>query len=339
MTPPSIFTKNNTLSWSSSQSPRSRGDYLESSDNVSSWLGVTCDKPGQGWYIQGEDSNGHRFKKDLVCGKEWCAVCGADGSTAHSRRWLRWVYKVMQFTTMGYFVFTIPEGIRDRYRTKKSLTRLGKQVQELLKSYGYFRGLRRWHWFGDKSIKWHPHLNVLVDGAYIPPDKLDKIKAAYAAILGVDIADVNYRYRKTPGRIIHTLKYVTRATFHDWGWDVVMATELHGIRNMVVWGRGYWKDWLDSDGVRHLDKEDKEWSLDDLEQTERGEDMEDLQAIEKLSKGVCPICGEPIKWGKAISKSRDKEVPLKDYGAGYYRLPDIVPRKEWLKRKGSCRVD
>lgn len=335
MSYPSTFTNNHTLAPSVSQSSTHGGDYLEQSDNVSSWLGVTCDKPGKGWFIQGEDVNGHRFKKDLVCGKEWCDVCGEDGSIAHSRRWTRWLYKVLQFTTMGYFVFTIPEDIRDRYRTKKSLNWLGKQIQELLKSYGYRRGLRRWHWFGDKSSKWHPHLNVLVDGAYISHDKLDRIKRDYAAILGVDIADVNYHYRKTPGRIIHTLKYVTRATFHDWGWDVVMATELHGIRNMVVWGRGEWKDWLDADGVRHLNKEDMAWSLDDLECTEGGEDMDDLKAIEKLSKSVCPICGEPIKWGKAISKSHDTETSIQDYGAGYYRLPDAVPREEWLQ----CNVD
>ena len=100
----------------------------------------------------------------------------------------------------------------------------------------------------------------------------------------------------------------------------------------------------------HLETKQKteEIVLDDLEHTERGESMEDLQAIEKLSKSVCPICGEPIKWGRAVNKSHDTEQPIQDYGAGYYRLPDIVPREEWLKRKvgyekpatcsGSCEI-
>ncbi len=30
----------------------------------------------------------------------------------------------------------------------------------------FHRGLRRWHWFGDKDQDDHPHLNYLVEGVY-----------------------------------------------------------------------------------------------------------------------------------------------------------------------------
>ncbi|GAI45337.1 unnamed protein product, partial [marine sediment metagenome] len=91
-------------------------DYLESYDNVSSWLALTCDKSGVGWFIAGECQNGHRFAKELVCGKEWCEVCGEDGSVAHLRRFARWLPKVQQLGVMGYFVFTIPQELRSKYR-------------------------------------------------------------------------------------------------------------------------------------------------------------------------------------------------------------------------------
>ncbi|MBA7678632.1 hypothetical protein ES703_86910 [subsurface metagenome] len=286
--------------------------YLEKVDNVSSWLENTCDK-GKGYFIVAECENGHRFAKELVCNKEWCGVCGQDDSFAHNRRFARWLPKVMQFEVMGYLVFTIPQELRAKYRTKKALANLGHQVQELLKGFGYSRGLRRWHFFGDKSTKYHPHLNCLVDGGYCPPALLDKIKAAYASLLAVDLADVNYRYRLSPGKMVHSLKYVTRATFRDYELDLEMAMELRGFRNMVVWGRGQW------DG-------EAAWSLADLGGKARAEvEGLDIEAIESLAAGVCPVCGKELTWGEALPIGLLAMVDKKPLGAGYWRLADIRP--------------
>jgi rRNA maturation protein Nop10 len=286
------------------------GDYLESYDNVSSWLALTCDKKGVGWFIAGECQNGHRFAKELVCGKEWCGVCGEDGSVAHLRRFARWLPKVQQLGVMGYFVFTIPQELRSKYRAKKALSKLGHQVQELLKAFGYSRGLRRWHWFGDKSTKWHPHLNCLVDGGFVSPAKLDAIKRGYASLLGADVVDVNYRYRLSPGKMVHSLKYVTRSTFRDYAWDLEMALELRGFRNMVVWGRGQW------DG-------EAAWSLADLGGEARAEVEDlDIEAIEALAEKRCPVCGERIEWEEALPIGLLDMVDKRSLGAGYWRLAD-----------------
>ncbi|GAI57357.1 unnamed protein product, partial [marine sediment metagenome] len=51
--------------------------------------------------------------------------------------------------------------------------------------------------------------------------------------------------------MVHTLKYVARATFRDYEWDIDMALELRGFRNMVVWGCGLWNG-------------EAAWSLSDL---------------------------------------------------------------------------
>jgi len=288
--------------------------YLELYDNVSSWLGTTCDKEGRGWFIAGECENGHRFAKELVCGKEFCSVCGEDGSIAHMRRFARWLPKIVQVDSMGYFVFTLPEGVRSEYRTKKSLAKLGHDVQGLLKAFGYSRGLRRWHWFGDKSTKYHPHLNCLVDGGFVSSDRLDAIKRGYASILGVDLADVNYRYRRSPGKMVHTLKYITRATFRDYDWDIDMAMELRGFRNMVVWGRGLWAG-------------QAAWSLADLKGKAKAEvEGLDIEAIDALVNKVCPVCGKPLVWGEALPIGLLNMVEKEDLGAGYWRvLPDVPP--------------
>jgi hypothetical protein len=300
--------------------------YLESYANVSSWLGTTCDKKGAGWFIPGQCQNGHRFAKEVVCGKEWCSVCGEDDSVAHNRRFLRWLPKIQQFKGMGYFVFTLPEDIRGRYRTKKALAELGHVVQELLKCAGYSRGLRRWHWFGEKSNKWHPHLNVLVDGGFISLEKLEYIKAAYARVLGVDLADVNYHYRRSAGQMVHTLKYVTRATFRDYTWDIDMALELRDFRNMVVWGRGKWDD-------------EAAWSVADLQGKARA-DIEglDIESITKLVAHECPLCGERVKWGKALPIGLLNMVRKFPLGAGYYVLDAWHPPCSSLTRGDKTRL-
>ncbi len=280
-------------------------------DDLNSALLPTCQD--RAWFVTGECANGHRFAKELVCGKEFCSVCGEDGSTAHNRRFARWLPKIQHFESLGYFVFTIPEALRTKYKTKKALADLGHQVQELLKSWGYLRGLRRWHWFGDKSTKWHPHLNVIVGGHYISESKLNIIKAAYASLLGADLADVNYHYRQSPGKMVHALKYVTRATFRDYTWDLDMAMELRGFRNMVVWGRGEWGD-------------EPAWSLGDLGGKARAavEDL-DIQAIESIVAGVCPVCGEALTWGEALPIGLLDMVDKQSLGAGYYSLGDLPP--------------
>jgi hypothetical protein len=251
---------------------------------------------------------------ELFCGREWCPFCGQEWSPAHQRRFSRWLQKGFQMTSMGYFVFTLPVEQRGKYRTKKALSQLGHDIQELLKRYGYKRGLRRWHYFGDKSPEYHPHLNVIVDGGWLAPDSVKEIRREYAVLLGVNIVDVFYRYRKTAVAKTHCLKYVTRATFKDCEWDYELATNLRGFVNMVSWGRGKWNM-------------PAAWSLDDLKGEARKEiEGVDIKAVNSLESGECPKCHSPIAWSKvlplAVLAAEDDKRSL---GAGYWELPEVKP--------------
>jgi len=321
--------------------------YLDTVDNVSPWLKNTC-ADGKGYFVRAQCPDGHSFAMELVCAKEWCSVCGEDRSHAHNRRFVRWYPKIQQFESMGYWVFTLPLDIREQYRGKvfkgykdKAITedgivkvvkvpvyelklvKLGHQVQEILKYYGFERGLRRWHWFGSKSNKWNPHLNVIVDGKYLSPVKIEAIKQAYRQLLGVETINAKYKYRSTPGEMVHTLRYVTRATFKDYAWDETMAMRIRGFRNMVVWGRNKWDNapvWTDQD----IDSANKV-ELEDL----------DIEAITKLAEGNCPVCGkhlavdhynnkgDPVYWSEALPIALLKMVDNVSLGAGFYRLSDV----------------
>jgi len=262
------------------------------------------------FYVTAECVNGHRFAKKLVCGREYCPTCGADWSDSHQRRFARWLLKLQQLRTVGYFVFTMPEGIRDQYRTKAALNELTKRITcgdkskrmpGLLKDMGFSRGLCRWHWFGDGGPGYHPHLNVLVEAGYLGPELIDRIKSQYAEILGVPMAVVNYSYAVDQGKMVHILKYVTRATFRQYEWDDQLAEELYRFRSQRCWG---------------------EWTGEPVWQLE-GEPK--FAHIEELEKGICPECGKALRWGRPLPICL---LPLEgpvDIGAGYYRLHDARP--------------
>ena len=282
--------------------------YLDYIANVVQSNGIASKCPG--WVTIGECTNGHQFVKEIYCGREWCPVCGADESPAHLRRFSRWVPKAQQLVTMGYLVFTIPEGERYKYRNKASLNYLVKRVTGgdksqripgLLSEMGFSRGMVRIHFFGDTPGKYHPHLNVIIEAGYLTPVQLETIRLSWAGILGVDGAVVHYSFTAEIPKMVHILKYVTRATFKEYQWDPFMAGALYNFRNMRTWGKwdgaAVW-ELVQSDGA--------------------------IEAVAKLEAGQCPVCGASVRWGKA----RDIRhlVGWIEYGAahqlgaGYWRL-------------------
>ena len=114
------------------------------------------------------------------------------------------------------------------------------------------------------------------------------------------MAVVNYSYTDVVPKMLHILKYVTRATFRDYTWDERMAGELYNFRNMRSWG-----SWADR----------PVWDL---------EGKAELEPIAKLESGLCPVCGEPVSWSRAADiawlKIWTEASQAKSLGAGYWIL-------------------
>ena len=293
------------------------GRYPDVGDNVHAnvcdWLDSNCGQSENKWFIPGTCKNGHRHIKVIYCGKEWCPVCGQVGSDAHNRRYVRWFSKIKQFKSMRYLVLTIPENIRYKFRTKISLTELGRMAQFMMIKHGYRRGLRRWHWFGDESTKYNPHLNIMIDGAYMKPCEIMILRAEWADILNIKFSDSNVftEYKRLPSDMAGCLRYVTRSTFLDYNYDLEMAIELRNFRNMVTWGR----DW----------KNEPSWDIDKIERTNATGQPLDIAAIEHLINRECPICHLPIMWKKPLPERLLSLVDTIDIGAGFKYVLDNSP--------------
>lgn len=362
------------------------------------------------WAVISECESGeHHFAKRLYCGREWCEVCGQDGSAAHRRRQARLLPKMQQVKELGYFVIEFPdmarqvgvrgvspdlddgEQVRGWCYSKADLRDTTNTIVAVLagkrgaggrgskRKGGFFgRGLGRWHWFGDKKAgKWNPHLNVLVDcdsllpgvreemtaeieaykaelqgkarrkvagiemflagrSGYLPKPLLERIKAELREALGCPDLIVHYKKRDEPGKIMHTLRYVTRATFRQYDWNPYMAHELWNFRNVRWWGS--WNG-------------EPAWELAQAE--EEGAEVDGLGAVMHLQAGLCPDCGRPLKalrhdhirgrpvyWTQPIESTYLEAWGAREIaGSGYYRIPVQVRTGSSLSPEEFIRLE
>lgn len=253
------------------------------------------------FYVKGTCEQSHMWAKEIFCGREWCMTCGGNWGSAHKRRFARWLPKVMQLRTMGYLVVTIPPEDRQGLRTKADLVEAGKVASKVVRRYFPKRGLRRWHWFGEKPpFRYHPHLNFLLDAGRVNKPVLNALRRDLKMCLGLSREpQIKYQYTTVVPKMVHALKYVTRSTFLEYDWDSEMAEELFGFRNVAWWGK-----WIDAPA----------WIF------KPGPGDVDIEAITKLVAGKCPICGSAIKWG-GVEDIRTLRLcdPL-SFGGGFHSL-------------------
>lgn len=214
-------------------------------------------------FVKGVCGNGHTFYKGVFCGREYCPDCGRNGSLSHQRRVIRWNPKAQEMNSLRYLVITVPESVRPKFMHTEVLRGFRVAVKRKLKRMGNERGLMRYHFFGDcpacdgagcrtckgtgAGTKFHPHLNILMEGGFMSPADFKLFRTELNAFLvryfksltGKVVNPVfHLQYAVTPEDKAHKVKYVTRSTFRIF--DHAAARVLKGFRSSQVWGQ--WPD-------------------------------------------------------------------------------------------------
>lgn len=237
------------------------------------------------------DNENHIIGRILRCGREWCPVCGENRSEAHRRRYGRLIPKVQQMSSMGMVTITWPIEARKKLRSKSALRDIARVAKKVMRDNGYVRGIHRWHWFGDRSTVFHPHLMFLVDGGKLSKERLAEIKENLREATGAGV--IHYTFAAEPKKIVHMLRYVTRATFKNIRWDIEFVEIIKGFINIGYWGikntksKGYWNN-------------PAVWSFDNLS----SDDCKELEELKKVFNNECPCCSGQIIWKKEIFDSR-----------------------------------
>jgi len=282
------------------------------------------------WATVASCEEGHSVAKSIFCTREWCSECGQLDSDAHKRRWVRWLPKAMQLSSMGYLVITFPIDYREHLRTKEGLTDVAARIKASLIEFGFDKGLRRWHYFGECPSHpkregderpclcprgYHPHLNFLLPGGFLSDARLSELKKLVYAAVGMKVV-IHYQYTDVPAKMMHLLKYVTRPTFLDRNWDNELADNLYGHRTTQSFGQ--WK-------------EEYQWKLEETEEAIPAQCL-------AISKGHCPYCAKPISYGSKV-------IPIKflvqrgftDFTMGFWGTEVKIPDKlEWEAFGSPC---
>ncbi len=180
----------------------------------------------------GAEGKPHSYQKVLHCSKSLCPVCSEKNSEAHKRRYARMIRKFRHFVEnepMGYAVFTVPPALRPHFKDKVSLGFLMKAAASVVQGVlGVDGAVVSMHFFGDKTLDYHPHVNVifplLADRGkrkvyeHLSKKKLDFLRSEWKDALkdytkeDIDQVSVHYQFSGTEARKVHKFKYVGRST-------------------------------------------------------------------------------------------------------------------------------
>jgi hypothetical protein len=235
------------------------------------------------------------------CKKEWCPDCGTPGSLYHKERYVNALFYAFQIWlntgNVGYFVFTSPLEVREKWKDKRVLSSVASDIRKILQEEGFLYGLWYWHLAGDSGV-FYPHLNVLIPWGYLAEEKLEHIKNAVRIKLGIYV--VHYQYARDLERVKHMVYYITRPT-----WNLqseLDPSEWKHFRKHNIWGPKYFSK---DESIWELFyevmfKKGRSKVVESVGNGENRGDFEiedDLLFLLGLERDKCPICGGELKGG------------------------------------------
>jgi hypothetical protein len=231
------------------------------------------------------------------CGREWCPECGREYSLYHRQVYLRILAYALEMLydagAVGYLVITCPEELREEWMDKEVLNEVVRYIRRLLEREGFKYGLYRWHFAGDKGRRWYPHLNILIPGGFIEPEKLERIKTLIYKRFGIKV--VYYSYIKNPAKLRHVARYIARPT-----WllqDEVKPEEFKNFRKMGIWGKKYFQS---ASIERPRELADFVVRLEEM--VREGFLRAGVEAMAfAVLHGYCALCHRKLKWRRLKS--------------------------------------
>ena len=290
---------------------------------------------------------GYKYWVRTICRQEGCPNCGKPNSLYHRELYLKMLGVVIRMFKekgyIGYLVITSTPELREKWKDPKELRKFQEYVRRLLKREGFPVALFRWHFAGDKSDRYYPHLNILLPLGYMPKKKLERLKELIERKTGIKV--VNYRYTQNIKKIRHWVRYVSRPTFlnqnevpyevfkrfRKWGaWgakELGIVGEERGLNQEEL--EEFWMTFgvLLSIVVQDSVKSEDVGNIDDLVKRflelvgrESGEDME--RVVKEASVGGGGLKGR-------VRRILEKVLEIK----GYPKLEELAG---FIVRRGRC---
>lgn len=196
--------------------------------------------------LRGKGSDLRYFKR-LYCMKPFCPSCNKKGGRIAKKR-IQAVYRRLPEKLKGIFlrqwVFTVPEKLREGFQSRDRLNQLIRSATKIIKGLYPDHGWVVYvHVTGEGGL-YHPHVNFHVieeTGARWKesPERIEmakrRWKMALTGIVGESIGQdqvvVEYGFRSRRYKMVHAIKYMSRA-FFEYSDEMVdfLADELKGFQ-------------------------------------------------------------------------------------------------------------
>lgn len=243
----------------------------ENIDDLKYYEGIVSQCGKSAVWLLGQDTENFYLKK-IDCRKPWCPVCGGKGGKIHNAR-LHSILSRMnpEKYNLRQFVFTIPSELRLFFQSAEKLSMLpavAKSVIERffgepvfdkkghIKKYKLVKGVVEYlHLFGEELGIFKPHVNI-----HIFEDKKEKLKLDASVLEAIkkcwlkkikaisgneelSVIDVQYSFRTTTKKNIHSMKYMSRpwsaedyAAIEDEDLKRFLVIDLKGFLYIRFWG-------------------------------------------------------------------------------------------------------
>ncbi|MFZ8825963.1 MAG: hypothetical protein ACO2OT_03875 [Candidatus Caldipriscus sp.] len=197
---------------------------------------------------------GYKYWARTTCDREWCPECGKPNSLYHRQMYYKFVGVMVKMfarsRVLAYMVITCPEELREKWRDPNELREFREYLRRMLKREGIDIALWRWHFAGDRSRRWYPHLNLVFPMGYMDKEKLKRLRRLIERRFGVRV--IYYQYTRSIKKVMHWARYISRPT-----WNLQNEVSPESFKNFKKWGT-WGAEKLGLDGEKHLSKRDLE---------------------------------------------------------------------------------
>lgn len=276
--------------------------------------------------------SGDHYLHELACRKQWCPTCGGKNGTIHKSRMHSLLSRIdPRKYNMRQFVFTVPDELRDEFRSRDALNELFAMARRVveknfgcaeLDKYGHIKRYKLkkpvvsyLHVFGDQDRGvFKPHVNVhILENLSVllklTPEQLQKIRKDWFDQLckyckkndvsyDGESAVMHYKMRIGERRVIHALKYMSRPYGVE---DYEAIKDLH-LKKLLVSGLNgflYMRYWAELSNCVYKDN---------MDLSEIKSELESKHDLQLKPLFIAPF--DIILWGAMIEKIDD----------GFYRI-------------------
>lgn len=202
-----------------------RGGRIVPKDEIESLLrkSLLCGRFAQKFIGRRTSAIYYRFYR---CMRWWCADCSKKHGPIHRKRLGRIMEKVGDLLTKGalrQLVFTVPDGWRWKFQSRKGVNSLVKMGEKIVKrEFPGLKAVAYVHLFGDKNkATYNPHVNFHVWDEKgitlkLSPERISDIRkqwkrslAGYGCKIEGEV-NVHYSFTSDPVKIKHRIKYMCR---------------------------------------------------------------------------------------------------------------------------------